>query len=341
MSNLKWPVFAGQAEPFDFDPGLHLPPPPPWRRFSETPEVPQALSLTEAPRDIVFLDEDVIERISAALYLRRPVLVEGDPGTGKSSIAGALAYELKLGQALRWNINTRSTREEGLYRYDAIGRLHDLNLRPNAPALGQGVEVAAVDARDAISPYIRLGPLGTALVPSAKPRVLLVDELDKSDVDLPNDLLDVLEDGHFEIPELTRIDRTGEAAHSIGTHDGGSVEVRGGHVRCRHFPVVIMTSNGERDFPAAFMRRVIHVQLKAPGADRLKQIVLAKLGLSPDAWSSEFDAAVDRFLDLRREGQATPTDRLLQAVFLLGRPEVTGRLRDGHGFFSQQDQEDR
>jgi len=144
-----------------------LPDPPPWRRFG-----------TQRPRGTTFqASPEEKQAINAALYLRRPLLVTGKPGTGKTSLAFAVANELKLGRVLRWSITSRSTVSEGLYRYDAIGRMQDRQLHPKeTPDIGK---------------YLRLGPLGTALLPSKLPRVLLVDELDKSDIDLPNDLLDI------------------------------------------------------------------------------------------------------------------------------------------------------
>ncbi|MFM6814789.1 MAG: AAA family ATPase, partial [Dolichospermum sp.] len=113
-------------------------------------------------------------------------------GTGKTSLAYAVAYELGLGEVLHWPITTRTTLKDGLYSYDAIGRLQDAKDKDK-------------DNLAEIGKYINLGSLGTALLPSEKPRVLLIDEIDKSDIDLPNDLLHIFEEGEFEIPELRRI----------------------------------------------------------------------------------------------------------------------------------------
>ena len=125
--------------------------------------------------------------VNTALFLRRPLLITGKPGSGKSTLAHSVAYELNLGPVLRWPITTRSTLQDGLYRYDAIARLHEASLRGGTPKIG---------------PFVQLGPLGTAMVPTRWPRVLLIDEIDKSDIDLPNDLLNIFEEGEFEIPEL-------------------------------------------------------------------------------------------------------------------------------------------
>ena len=174
--------------------------------------------------------------VNAALYLRRPLLVTGKPGTGKSTLAYSIAAELMLGPVLHWPITSRSRLDDGLYRYDAIGRLQESTLT--------GERVLDVGR------YLTLGALGTALLPQRRPRVLLIDELDKSDIDLPNDLLNVFEEGRFEIPELVRLPADQRVVDSVMTADGTDrVTVQDGVVRCDEFPIVVITSNGEREFP--------------------------------------------------------------------------------------------
>jgi MoxR-like ATPase len=150
------------------------------------PDKPAAYLEAEEDRGRpIQLSDEVQRAINSALILRRALLVTGKPGVGKSSLAYAVAYELRMGPVLKWPISSRSKVKSGLYEYDAVGRLQ-----------------AGGDAE--IGDFLRLGPLGSALYPTRWPRVLLIDELDKGDIDLPNDLLNVLEDGHFEIPELAR-----------------------------------------------------------------------------------------------------------------------------------------
>jgi MoxR-like ATPase len=202
----NWLIYRGSGEPHDGI--LSLPEPPPWRGLDQRQKgADRARTYQIGPGEV-----DVV---NAALRLRRPLLVTGKPGTGKSSLADNIAHELKLGPVLRWHITSRSGLADGLYSYDAIGRLHEAGLR-------SGQAPGEVD----IGRYIRLGPLGTALLPRDKPRVLLIDELDKSDIDLPNDLLSVFEDGEFRIRELERLPEE-QSAVEVFTIDQGSSQGHG------------------------------------------------------------------------------------------------------------------
>ncbi|NGO74626.1 AAA domain-containing protein [Streptomyces sp. YC504] len=295
-----WRLFRGDGQSH----AVEFPDAPPWRRFDAA-----SSTRTEPAQPLPYLigraEADVV---NAALYLRRPLLVTGRPGTGKSSLAHAIAHELRLGPVLNWPVNSRTTLAEALYRYDAIGRLRESNLlRDRNGASGD----STTDGPD-IGSYLRLGPLGTALVPGARPRVLLVDELDKGDVDLPNDLLNVFEEGEFEIPELARLPE--EQSHiDVLTADANSrTEVVRGRVRCSEFPVVVITSNGERDFPPAFLRRCVRLALPEPDEERLLAIVHAHLdSVGPLA----VDDLLHAFLTRRARGELA-TDQLLNAVFL-------------------------
>jgi MoxR-like ATPase len=247
------------------------------------------------------------ELINAALYLRRPLLVTGDPGSGKSTLAHSVAYELGLGRVLHWPIVSRTVLRDGLYQYDAIGRLQDVQFERvmNQPT------AYADEPGSGIGRYVQLGPLATALLPSALPRVLLVDELDKSDIDLPNDLLNVLEEGEFTIPELKRIaDRTPEV--DVLCDDGTRVTIRNGQVRCRAFPFIVLTSNGERDFPAPLLRRCLHLHLEPANRERLAGMVQAHFG---DGASEHYGSVIEDFLD-RVPGDIRAVDQLLNAIHL-------------------------
>ncbi|MCF2530870.1 AAA family ATPase [Yinghuangia soli] len=293
-----WRLFHGDGQQRRVD----FPEAPSWRRFT-----PLADAEPEPPRYLIGPAEADV--VNAALLLRRPLLVTGAPGTGKSSLAHAIAHELDLGRVLHWPINSRSSLQESLYRYDAVGRLREANLRREGEQPRDGEQQAT---ELGIGSYVRLGPLGTALAPHARPRVLLVDELDKGDVDLPNDLLTVFEEGRFEIPELVRLPEAESLVDVLTDDPGKQVTVERGRVCCTEFPVVVITSNAERQFPPAFLRRCVRLDLPEPGDEGLRDIVEAHLGA---AALRDIDGLMQIFLDRREEG-GLATDQLLNAVFL-------------------------
>ena len=255
----EWLAYTGTGVSAPGTASQELPPPPPWREFLRNRDSDG--SSRERGRNYQ-IDSEEADRVNAALYLRRPLLVTGEPGTGKSSLAYGVAAELGFGEVLRWPITSKSTLQEGLYQYDAIGRLQEANMREIMARRG-GDNPQLVD----IGSYIRLGPLGTALLPTVRPRVLLVDELDKSDIDLPNDLLDVFEEGEYKIPELARLPAKDFPVRVMTADEHGTATLESeprGVIRCNAFPLVIITSNGERQFPAAFLRRCLQLKLQ-PG----------------------------------------------------------------------------
>lgn len=319
MSN--WQIFQGTRQPHD---GIErLPAPPSWRSFSRL----DGSSGKRKRGEEYQARPEEIDLVNAALYLRRPLLVTGKPGTGKTSLAYAVAHELKLGEVLYWSITTRTTLKDGLYRYDAIGRAQDA--QPGKDTLKE------------IGKYIQLGALGTALLPSGKPRVLLIDEIDKGDIDLPNDLLHVLEEGKFEIPELVRIAdkeletvevRTAYTDESEPTYQDAKKVIQKGQVQCEAFPFVILTSNGEREFPPPFLRRCLRLDMKEPEQSELEKIVRAhfrdRTGKSDRRLEEETDALIAQFLKKRKDGDLA-TDQLLNAIYLVTRDQApTGQSKE-------------
>ncbi len=177
--------------------------------------------------------EELKEIVNVAVTLERPLLIKGEPGTGKTLLASSIAKSLGK-ELLRWNIKSTTKAVEGLYLYDTVQRLNDARF-------GGG------DVNN-IKHYIKLGPLGQSFV-SDKQVVLLIDEVDKADIEFPNDLLAELDEMTFYVPETQET------------------------IKAKHRPIVIITSNAEKELPDAFLRRCLFHYIEFPEADLMTEIV--------------------------------------------------------------------
>ena len=178
-------------------------------------------------------DKDLMIAVNAAIQLERPLLVKGEPGTGKTELARQVAAALGL-DILEWNVKSTTKAQQGLYEYDAVSRLRDSQLG---------------DERvNDVKNYIRKGKLWQAFATATK-CVLLIDEIDKADIEFPNDLLQELDRMEFHVYE------TGET------------------VSARIRPIVIITSNNEKELPDAFLRRCFFHYIRFPDAETLERIV--------------------------------------------------------------------
>jgi MoxR-like ATPase len=204
-----------------------------------------------------YLTNDALEAaVNAALALERPLLVRGEPGTGKTLLAEAVAEALSI-KLITWNVKSTTRAQDGLYVYDTVQRLYDSRF-------GDG------DIRD-IRRYIKLGPLGTA-VGAPERVVLLIDEIDKADLEFPNDLLHELDRMRFSIVET------------------------GDEVVAAYRPVVIITSNNEKELPDAFLRRCVFHFIDFPDKDFMRRVVGVH---HPDLDQALTEQALQAFFDIR------------------------------------------
>jgi len=200
--------------------------------------------------------DELIEAVNASITLEKPLLIKGEPGTGKTKLAEeiALKFDTKL---IKWNIKSTTKAHQGLYEYDAVSRLRDSQL--------------GNDKVNDVANYIKKGVLWNSFISKKRP-VLLIDEIDKADIEFPNDLLQELDTMEFFVYE------TGE------------------FIKAKQRPIVIITSNNEKDLPDAFLRRCFFHYINFPDVNTLEQIVKVHY---PRIKKNLVNASINSFLSVR------------------------------------------
>jgi MoxR-like ATPase len=204
--------------------------------------------------------QDLMLAVNAALTLQRPLLVKGEPGTGKTMLAEEVAQALGM-PLLQWHIKSTTKAQQGLYEYDAVSRLRDSQL----------ADVEGSERVKDIHNYILKGVLWQAFT-ADRPVALLIDEIDKADIEFPNDLLREIDRMEFYVYETREM------------------------VKARHRPLVVITSNNEKELPDAFLRRCFFHYIKFPDADTMRQIVQVHF---PTLKQELLSAAMKTFYDVR------------------------------------------
>ncbi|MDX2249852.1 MAG: MoxR family ATPase [Bacteroidia bacterium] len=230
------------------------------------------------------------DAVNVAIALGQPLLLTGEPGTGKTRLAYSIAHELGLGMPKIFNTKTTSTARDLFYRYDSLGHFHDAQLR----------DKSKIDIRE----YITYEAMGQAIIESKEKRsVVLIDEVDKAPRDLPNDILNELENMNFAVKE------TGDffEAHKPNR------------------PILILTSNSEKNLPDAFLRRVIYYHIPFPDKETLEKIISNRLVISEKFRTRMLADAISHFMEIRKNKglrKLPATAELLAWIHILERHEI-------------------
>lgn len=227
----------------------------------------------------------LLDSVNLAIALERPLLIKGEPGTGKTLLARNVARALGL-EMESWHIKSTSKAQEGLYVYDTVQRLNDARF-------GDG------DVSD-VRRYIKYGPLGRSFLASER-RVLLIDEVDKADLEFPNDILREIDEMRFTVHET------------------------GDEVAAKHRPVVIITSNNEKELPDAFLRRCVFHFIKFPGVEQMRKIVAVH---HPHIEHELLDQVLLKFYWLREQSELRKRPSTSELVDWIGALLRAGTTRD-------------
>lgn len=236
-------------------------------------------------------NEDLIEAVNLTIQLERPLLLKGEPGCGKTRLAYDVAYELGL-PFETWYVKSTSRARDGLYTYDTVGRLRDAQLASGALMKPEDLPRISNPAT-----YVKWGAIGRSFQ-NAQRSVILIDEIDKADIDFPNDLLLELDESRFLVEETNET------------------------IAAKFKPIVLITSNDEKALPNAFLRRCLFHYVAFPSHDRLTEIIQRFFPTTSPALAEK---AVGRFLDLRQEmdkdkaGKKVSTSELIDWFNILHR----------------------
>ncbi|SLN16696.1 ATPase family associated with various cellular activities (AAA) [Roseovarius albus] len=241
--------------------------------------------------DAYIATDDLKVAVNAAVTLERPLLVKGEPGTGKTELARQVAQALGL-EMIEWNIKSTTKAQQGLYEYDAVSRLRDSQLGDER-------------VHD-VANYIKKGKLWQAFEADQK-LVLLIDEIDKADIEFPNDLLQEIDKMEFHVYE------TGKT------------------IRARHRPIVIITSNNEKELPDAFLRRCFFHYIRFPDVETMKKIVEVH---HPGIKDALLTTALTQFYEIREQAglkKKPSTSEVLDWLKLILAEDLTAEdlKRDG------------